>query len=215
MAILGGLAIKAAIEAGKIRIDPWDPDLLNPVSVDLRLGRMVRVYMSGISPANAIDCRKKETVGYAGKEMTDGGFLLQPGQLYLMHTVERIWTESFVPVIDGKSSIGRLGIHVHVTAGYGDPGFDGQYTLEVVAHQYVVVYPGMRFAQMRFHEISGAHESYRGTGTYRGELAEGPIPSQVWRQFEEKEKLEPASFGGVEFPVRKTSDRPPPEEPLG
>lgn len=211
MAILGGLAIKAAVEAGKIRIDPWDPDLLNPVSVDLRLGRMIRIYMCGTTPANAIDCRRKETIGYAGYEMTSVGFLLQPGRLYLMHTVERVWTESFVPVLDGKSSVGRLGIHVHVTAGYGDPGFDGQYTLEVVAHQYVVVYPGMRFCQMRFHEISGAHESYRAMGNYRGELAAGPVPSQVWRQFE---KMTDAELDAGMLQSSRPS-RPPPEEPLG
>lgn len=95
-----------------------------------------------------------------------------------------------MPVLDGKSSIGRLGVQVHVTAGYGDPGFDGQYTLEVTSVYPVRVYPGMRFCQMRFHTRDlGDQTVLKGpllyAGSYEGETSRGPVPSMIWRQFEE------------------------------
>lgn len=121
-------------------------------------------------------------------EMAPTGWLLKPGIGYLMHTAERISTNDFVPVLDGKSSLGRLFMTAHVTAGYGDPGFDGQYTLEVVVTQPVIVYPGMRFCQIRFHTLVGKRLNYGGMGHYTGALAEGPIPSMSWKQFEEQNR---------------------------
>lgn len=109
------------------------------------------------------------------------GWLLKPGIGYLMHTAERVRTDKYVPVLDGKSSIGRLFIAVHVTAGYGDTGFDGQYTLEVVATHPVVVYPGMRFCQIRFHTVVGAVLPY--SGNYTGDASMGPVPSRAYNQF--------------------------------
>jgi dCTP deaminase len=111
------------------------------------------------------------------------GWLLKPGIGYLMHTVERISTMDYVPVLDGKSSIGRLFLTVHVTAGYGDTGFDGQYTLEVVAQYPTIVYPGMRFGQMRFHTLKGEVTDYKKRGNYTGKASMGPVPSMVYKQF--------------------------------
>jgi dCTP deaminase len=116
--------------------------------------------------------------------MEDTGFVLMPGIGYLMHTQERICTNKYVPILDGKSSIGRLFCFVHVTAGYGDPGFDGQYTLEVAVLQPLIVYPGMRFCQIRFHTLLGEVDSYKEKGNYKGELAEGPVPSRSWKMFD-------------------------------
>jgi len=99
-----------------------------------------------------------------------------------MHTAERVFSNRFVPVLDGKSSIGRLGICVHLTAGYGDPGFNGQYTLEVTTVYPVRVYPRMRFCQMRFHMIEGEVQQY--TGNYTGGSAMGPVASRCWKQFQ-------------------------------
>lgn len=114
----------------------------------------------------------------------DQGWILKPGIGYLMHTRERIWTEKFVPIVDGKSSIGRLFIQIHATAGYGDPGFDGQYTLEVIVQHPVRVYPGMRIGQIRFHTVEGEVEkTYKVTGNYKDEAAEGAVGSKAWRQF--------------------------------
>lgn len=113
----------------------------------------------------------------------EAGWILQPGVGYLMHTAERIHTDHFVPVLDGKSSIGRLFVQVHVTAGFGDPGFDGQYTLEVMSLFPVRVYPGMRFCQIRFHTIEGDVTSYRELGHYTGEAAQGPVASRIHETF--------------------------------
>lgn len=112
------------------------------------------------------------------------GWVLKPGIGYLMHTRERVWTRKYNPVLDGKSSIGRLFLQVHATAGYGDPGFDGQYTLEVIVQHPIRVYPGMRFCQIRFHTIAGElSKTYDQVGHYTGTQAQGAIPSQAWRQF--------------------------------
>lgn len=112
------------------------------------------------------------------------GWLLKPGIGYLMHTHEVVRTDRYVPVLDGKSTMGRLFVTAHVTAGYGDPGFNGQYTLECVSLYPLLVFPGMRFCQIRFHTMVGAAVNYEEKGTYKGALAQGPIPSYSWKQFQ-------------------------------
>lgn len=209
--ILTGSAIESAVKSGDIRIEPFDAARVNPASYDLTLGPKVAVYRDvvipdfpapnhnfvpgcNVSPRGShcynayIDAARKNEV--AEYDMDERGFLLKPGIGYLMHTAERIFTERYVPIIDGKSSIGRLFAYCHVTAGYGDPGFDGQYTLEVVVVHPLRVYPGMRFCQMRFHTYVGEARSYQQTGSYKGALAEGPIPSQSYRMFEKPEAAE-------------------------
>jgi len=183
--ILSGKEIKSQIKNGDIEISPFDPELVNVASVDLRLGEMVRMYETNNSGRGALgrvalDCRTEPMTHLF--EMNPTGFVLQPGELYLMHTVERVFSNRFVPVLDGKSSIGRLGICVHLTAGYGDPGFNGQYTLEVTTVYPVRVYPRMRFCQMRFHMIEGEVQQY--TGNYTGGAAMGPVASRCWKQFQ-------------------------------
>lgn len=212
--ILSGLSIRREVELGRIEIDPWDPthvrkeDRINPASYDLTLGSRVAVYKAVVNGnfkcdrhgvpgkwlipgsegpvgQHRLDAAKENPVIHY--EMDERGLLLRPGIGYLMHTVERIRTDHYVPIVDGKSSIGRLFVTAHVTAGFGDPGFDGQYTLEVVAVHPTVVYPGMRFCQMRFHTIVGEVESYEEKGSYRARLANGPVPSQSWRMFRARE----------------------------
>ena len=178
--ILSGKEIKSQIKNGDIEISPFDPELVNPASVDLRLGEMVRMYEDVGSGNPVLDCRTESMTRLF--EMNPSGLVLQPGELYLMHTYERVFTNRFVPVLDGKSSIGRLGICVHLTAGYGDPGFNGQYTLEVTTVYPVRVYPRMRFCQMRFHTIEGEVQQY--TGNYTGGAAMGPVASRCWKQFQ-------------------------------
>ena len=113
------------------------------------------------------------------------GWVCYPGIGYLMHTQETIWTEKYIPVIDGKSSIGRLFTTTHVTAGYGDAGYRGHWTLEVVVTHPTRVYAGMRFCQMRFHTQVGEVLPYQGRGHYIGGTARGPVPSMAYKQFEE------------------------------
>jgi dCTP deaminase len=184
MSILSGQAIVAARERGDIVIDPFRPEMVNPASVDLTLGDHMAVYINSVGPPTALvqrplDPRVEQPV--MALTIPSTGFTLRPGIGYLMHTVERVGSRRYVPVLDGKSSMGRLFVQIHVTAGFGDPGFFGQWTLEVVVTHPVILYPGMRIAQMRFHEMSGDVKLYE--GNYKDD-AEGPVASRAWRQFE-------------------------------
>lgn len=199
--ILSDLAIRQAIEVGDIQIDPFNPEQINITSYDLTLGTEVCVYQKtvafeqggGLPRMDGIDLVPTGTCAMDVKEpleviryeiVPDIGWWLKPGIGYLMHTHERVRTSKYNPILDGKSSIGRLFIQVHATAGYGDPGFDGQYTLEVIVQHPVRVYPGMRFCQIRFHTIAGElGRTYDQVGHYTAAHAKGAIPSQAWKQF--------------------------------
>lgn len=176
--ILTGPEIQRQVELGKIEISPFRSEQLNPASYDLRLGEDYLEYAFRFK-TGSLDS-KEENATTVGK-VFEHGLVLTPGRLYLMHTVEVLGTKDFVTVIDGKSSIGRLGIIVHLTAGYGDPGFRGQYTLEVSVVHPVRVYAGMCFCQARFHTLQGKLAQY--DGNYVGETARGPVASKSWRQF--------------------------------
>jgi len=186
MSILSGSAIRSAVDRGDIVIDPFDAKRVNPASVDLTLGTKIRTYRAA-AWTDVLDCKVNNPTDLAEMDHERGTFVLLPGHLYLMHTAERVRTDKYVPVLDGKSSLGRLGVQVHMTAGYGDPGFDGQYTLEVTAVYQTRVYAGMRFCQMRFHTIWRAIDEFVPTlynGNYTGEASMGPVPSRSWKQFE-------------------------------
>jgi dCTP deaminase len=197
--ILSDTAIQQAITSGEIKITPFTPKHLNVTSYDLTLGDEVRVYTTWVSrlrdemPSDgselqpqynfSIDSRQ-EPKTLAWKFNSETGLVLKPGIGYLLHTRESVFTSKYNPILDGKSSIGRLFIQVHATAGYGDPNFDGQYTLEVIVQHPVRVYPGMRFCQIRFHTISGElGKTYDQVGHYVGDSAKGAVASQAWKQF--------------------------------
>lgn len=204
--ILSGLTIKEMVRTGKIEIDPWNPthlvheDRVNPASYDLTLGDEVAVYDSVVTgefnlpedkppgfylyPARGgyLDVRRKNAVRRHRMD-PELGFLLKPGIGYLMHTAERIRSDGFVPILDGKSSVGRLFTAVHVTAGYGDPGFNGQFTLEVVVTHPVIVVPGMRCCQVRFHTLVGEAELYGRNSSYQGIPHMGVVESRSWKMF--------------------------------
>lgn len=175
--ILNDLSIIRARGAGDIEIDPWDQTQLNPASYDLTLGEHVTVYdFPVIHDVRERPSRLRRAV------IDPEGFVIHPGKGYLMHTRERIATTRYVPVLDGKSSIGRLFISVHQTAGYGDPGFNGQFTLEVTTLYSIRLYAGMRIAQLRFHELSSpVAKPYK--GNYVDGDARGPVASKAWKQF--------------------------------
>lgn len=201
--ILSGNEIHRRVLHEDIQIDPFKPENINPASIDLRLGDEVRVYDQWVNPdvkdqyppdgryftpnvlSAFLDIKNKPST-HAFKMDSDKGWVLHPGILYLMHTLERVHTKNFVPVLDGKSSIGRLGIQVHITAGFGDPGYDGQYTLEVTAVNSIRIYPGMRFCQMRFHSLVGSKSSYQKSGHYTGGAARGAVASKAHAQFHEE-----------------------------
>ena len=213
MGILTGKKIIEEVGRGCIEIDPFDETLVNPASIDLKLGREVRIYEdwvnsdayewlehvnkvldhAGRDPRPPFDgeglVAKGDVLDVKNEPITrafiigEEGWVLWPGILYLMHTEERVCTRNYAPVLDGKSSIGRLGIVIHLTAGYGDPGFDGQYTLEVTVAHPVRVYAGMRFCQMRFHTLMGKQTNYQSSGHYTGKDAVGPVASKAFTQF--------------------------------
>ena len=192
--ILSDREIRRAIREGDIVINPFVDDHVNPVSVDLTLGDEVLVYSDWAADDRGQPIRSPidHVIDVKGPPRTttfrigDRGFVLNPGIGYLMHTRESVWTSKYVPVLDGKSSLGRLFMSVHVTAGFGDPGFAGQYTLEVTVVHPLRVYAGMRVAQMRFHSICGEEVEKLYNGNYVGDAARGPVASRAYKQFQEK-----------------------------
>lgn len=176
--ILTGPEIRRQVELGNIEIDPFVPEHANPASVDLTLGDRYLTFEHEKVPPT-LDAKQDNPMETDWIEPI--GVILLPNRLYLMHTVESVYTAKFVSCIDGKSSLGRLGVLVHFTAGYVDPGFRGQLTLEVAVVHPVRVYAGMRFAQLRFHHVEGELEQY--AGNYVGEASRGPVASRSWRQF--------------------------------
>lgn len=202
MGILTGEEIKREVAAGNISVTPYEEKNVQPASIDLRLGSGIKIYTdlvdgwwtdktdhpgSWLRPSNPMKYLDPKVPSATHDiEIPERGFIIKPGILYLMHTLERIHTEKYVSVLDGKSSIGRMGVVIHLTAGYGDPGFDGQYTLEVTCIHSVVLYPGMKIAQMRFHAMQGeVNTSYASKGHYVGDRALGAIPSMAHKQFED------------------------------
>jgi len=136
-----------------IVIDPFDSARLNPNSYNLCLHDELMVYEEVV-----LDMRKPNRVRRIS--IPPEGFVLQPNQLYLGRTLERTETHNLVPMIEGRSSVGRLGLFVHITAGFGDVGFCGFWTLEMFALQAVRVYPGIPICQIFYHDIRGSFTEY-------------------------------------------------------
>ena len=150
--ILSGQEIKRQLGT-KIDIDPFDESRLNPNSYNLSLHDELMVYEEVV-----LDMRKANRV--RRMSIPQEGLVLQPNQLYLGRTVERTETHNLVPMIEGRSSIGRLGLFVHVTAGFGDVGFCGYWTLEMFAVQPVRIYAGVAICQIFYHDIRGTFTEY-------------------------------------------------------
>ena len=136
-----------------ILIDPFDDSRLNPNSYNLSLHDELLVYEEVV-----LDMRKSNRVDRI--MIPTDGLVLTPNQLYLGRTMERIETHNLVPMIEGRSSIGRLGLFVHVTAGFGDVGFSCYLTLEMFAVQPVKIYPGVPICQIFFHQVAGEITEY-------------------------------------------------------
>ena len=137
-----------------IVIEPFDPARLNPNSYNLTLHDELIIYEEVV-----LDMRKANRV--RRMSIPPDGLVLPPNQLYLGRTAERTETHNLVPMIEGRSSIGRLGLFVHVTAGFGDVGFRGFWTLEMFAVQPVRIYPGVAICQIIYHDIRGPFTEYQ------------------------------------------------------
>lgn len=168
--MLSGFEIIKQIQCGNIEIDPFDLVNVNPNSVNVRLGNEI-AWIDDVT----IDLHRAP-ISMRVETIPPEGFLLKKSQVYLGATIERISTKCFVPVIDGRSTIGRYGLAVHITAGFGDCGFNGTFTLELEArHRDTWVRPGDLIAQVSFHEIKGTIMVYN--GSYQGQTGpRGPKP---------------------------------------
>jgi len=150
--ILSGLEIRKQLGT-KIKIDPYDDRNLNPNSYNMTLHHELMTYEEVV-----LDMRKANRVRRLS--IPPEGLVLSPNQLYLARTVELTETYDLVPMIEGRSSIGRLGLFVHVTAGFGDVGFRGYWTLEMFAVQPVRIYAGVQICQIFYHQIAGEYANY-------------------------------------------------------
>jgi len=150
--ILTGNEIKAQLGTS-IVIDPFDESRLNPNSYNLCLHDELLVYEEIVLDMKRPNRFRRYTI-------PPEGFVLHPNQLYLGRTVERTETHNYVPMLEGRSSIGRLGLFVHVTAGFGDVGFCGYWTLEMFAVQPVRIYAGVQICQIFYHSVCGEITEY-------------------------------------------------------
>ena len=186
--VLSDRDIRSEIAAGRIVIDPFTPDAVQPSSVDLHLDRRFRVFRNSRYPY--IDVRADqpeltELVEIGG----DDPFILHPGEFVLGSTFERVaLPDDLVARLDGKSSLGRLGLLIHSTAGFVDPGWEGNLTLELsnVANLPITLYDGMKIGQISFQRLSSPAEVGYGDASigskYRGQR--DPTASLYHRDFE-------------------------------
>jgi len=185
--VLSDSAIRRLVEAGRIGIEPYDPTLMQPSSLDVRVDRLFRVFRNSRYPY--IDVKEEQEGLTELVEVADTEpFILHPGEFVLGSTLERVTLpDDLVARLEGKSSLGRLGLLIHSTAGFIDPGFDGHVTLELsnVANLPITIYPGMKIGQLSFVQMSEPAETPYGSGAlgskYQGQR--GPTPSRYWQNF--------------------------------
>ena len=174
--ILSDKRILEEISKGTIKIEPYKRDYLGSNSYDVHLGRFLAVYVD-----KELDARKHNTIRHF--EIPPEGFVLLPGELYLGVTQEYTETHEHVPFLEGKSSTGRLGIDIHATAGKGDVGFCGNWTLEISVKQPVRVYKGMPIGQLIYFPVDGEIEvkyNQKKNAKYSGQINK-PVESMMWK----------------------------------
>jgi dCTP deaminase len=173
--ILSDKRILEAVGNGDIVIEPFDPSMLGTNSYDVHLSKYLAVYESEVLDAKAHNKIKHF-------EIPEEGFVLHPGVLYLGVTEEYTETHTTVPFLEGKSSVGRLGIDIHATAGKGDVGFCNTWTLEISCTQPVRVYGGMPIGQLIYFSVEGDIENYynRKPGAKYNERTVRPMESMMW-----------------------------------
>lgn len=171
--ILSGKEIQRHI-GREIIIEPYNPAQLNPNSYNLTIHNELMVYDDAV-----LDMRKPNKASII--TIPEHGLLLQPGKLYLGRTAEYTKTDGFVPMLEGRSSVGRLGMCIHATAGFGDVGFAGYWTLEIFVVQPLIIYPGVEICQIYYHTLDGDYDPYT-NGKYQNNT--GIQASMMYRDFE-------------------------------
>jgi len=173
--ILTGSEIIKEVRKKRIHISPFIPKHINPNSYNFRLGNKLKIYTK-----KTLDPAKKNP--YKEVKIPKRGYVLKPNQLYLGFTMEEMGSDHFVPIMQARSSIGRLGLYIYLNSGLGDLGFKKQWTLELHSIHNLRVYPEMILGQMLFWKPKGKIVLYE--GKYKD--SKGPEVSQIWRDFSKK-----------------------------
>jgi dCTP deaminase len=188
--VLSDRTIRRLVEEGRIGVDPFDPGLMQPSSLDVRVDRFFRVFRNSRYPYIDVKTEQEELTELV-EVPPEEAFILHPGEFVLGSTLERVTLpDDLVARLEGKSSLGRLGLLIHSTAGFIDPGWDGHVTLELsnVANLPITIYPGMKIGQISFVQLSEpAERPYGAAGIgskYQGQR--GPTPSRYWQNFAER-----------------------------
>ena len=183
--ILSDRSIREEIEAGHIVIDPFDPGCIQPSSVDLHVDAEFRVFANNRYPF--IDVKQEQPdLTELVEVKPDEPFILHPGEFVLGSTLERVGLpDDLVARLEGKSSLGRLGLLIHSTAGYVDPGWNGNLTLELsnVANLPITLYPGMKIGQISFFRLTTAAETPYGAAGNKYQGQRGPTASRSFEDF--------------------------------
>ena len=159
-----------------ILIDPFNENQVNPNSYNLRLHNELLVYDTPVLDMKEDNPAKKITI-------PEDGLLLDSRKLYLGRTMEYTETHNLVPMLEGRSSVGRLGLFVHITAGFGDVGFKGYWTLEIFCVQPIKIYPSIEICQIFYHAVEGDYTPYQ-SGKYQGN--KDIQTSMLYKDFEKK-----------------------------
>jgi len=187
--LLSDRDIRAEVDAGRVRLEPWDPAMIQPSSVDVRLDKFFRLFDNHRYPV--ID-PAAEQPDLTRLVEADDAFVLHPGEFVLGSTLETVTLpDDLAARVEGKSSLGRLGLLTHATAGFVDPGFSGHVTLELsnVATLPIMLYPGMKIGQLCFFRLSSPAENPYGSATYGSHYQgqRGPTASRSWQSFHRTE----------------------------
>jgi dCTP deaminase len=185
--LLSDRDIRTQIDSGRVRLDPWDPDMVQPSSIDVRLDRYFRLFDNHKYPVIDPALEQPDLTRLVEVEAEES-FVLHPGAFVLGSTWEEVrLPDDIAARVEGKSSLGRLGLLTHATAGFVDPGFTGHVTLELsnVATLPIVLHPGMKIGQLCFFQLSSAAEHPYGSSTkgshYQGQR--GPTASRSYQNF--------------------------------
>ena len=185
--VLADRTIRRLLAEGRIVIDPLDEALIQPSSVDVRADRYFRVFHNARYPYIDVK-RPMEDLTELVEVDGDDAFILHPGEFVLGSTLERVrLPDDLVARLEGKSSLGRLGLLIHSTAGFIDPGWNGQVTLELsnVSNLPITIYPGMKIGQVSFVQLTEPAENPYGSGAIGSKYQDqkGPVPSRYWQNF--------------------------------
>jgi dCTP deaminase len=179
--------IRKEVESGRLVLEPWDAELLQPSSIDVRLDRFFRVFNNSAYTHIDPGIQQEELTSLVEAE-GDSPFVLHPGEFVLGSTLEAVTVpDDLAGRLEGKSSLGRLGLLTHSTAGFIDPGFSGHITLELsnVANLPITLWPGMKIGQLCLFRLSSPSEHPYGSAVYgsRYQGQRGPTPSRSYQNF--------------------------------